>query len=220
MPAPLTLSLIVIACAAVGVALLVAGARRFRRRRLFSGTIHSLTALCFILAAAAVGFLGAGLLSYQRLTHEQAAAEIRFQRLADREFDAQLTYPTGRTQRFELRGDEWQIDARMLKWREFANLVGFDSAFRLERLSGRYVDIQEERTAPRTVHALNEPALVDPWQLARRYKSYLPWADALYGSATYLPMADGAAFEIKVTQSGLIARPLNPEAKTAVGAWQ
>ena len=220
LPAPLTLALIVAACATVGIVLMVAGARRLRHRRIFSGGVHCLTAACFLLGAGAVGFLGAGLLTYQRLTHEQEAAEIRFQRLGDRDFDALVTFPARPPQHFELRGDEWQIDARVLKWRPVATLVGFDSAFRLERLSGRYVDIHEERTAPRTVHSLSEAAPVDPWQLTRRYKSWLPWVDALYGSATFLPMADGAAYEIKVTQSGLIARPLNSVAHGAVGAWQ
>ena len=45
-----------------------------------------------------------------------------------------------------------------------------------------------------------------------RYRSWVPWLDALYGSATFLPMADGALYEIKVSQSGLVARPLNQAA--------
>jgi hypothetical protein len=33
-------------------------------------------------------------------------------------------------------------------------------------------------------------------------------------------MADGALYEIKVSQSGLLARPLNQAARSAVGGWQ
>lgn len=45
--------------------------------------------------------------------------------------------------------------------------------------------------------------------------------DTLYGSAAYMPMADGATYEIWLTQSGLIARPANPAANTATtgGGW-
>jgi hypothetical protein len=32
-------------------------------------------------------------------------------------------------------------------------------------------------------------------------------------------MADGARYEVKVSQSGLVARPLNLLARQAVGAW-
>jgi hypothetical protein len=58
------------------------------------------------------------------------------------------------------------------------------------------------------------------WYLAREYKQWVPWLDALYGSAAYVPMADGAAYEVKVSQSGLTARPLNQAARSAVGGWQ
>ena len=44
----------------------------------------------------------------------------------------------------------------------------------------------------------------------------MPWADALYGSAVYVPMSDGARYQVVVSQSGLVARPLN-EAGAAGG---
>ncbi len=135
------------------------------------------------------------------------------------EFNATLTYPNGERANFALRGDEWQVDARVLKWHAFANLLGFDAAYRLERISGRYTRLEDERTLPRTVYDLYTPGRIDPWELVHRYRSWVPWVDALYGSATFLPMADGALYEIKVSQSGLVARPLNQAAREAVGSW-
>jgi hypothetical protein len=41
-----------------------------------------------------------------------------------------------------------------------------------------------------------------------------------YGSATYLPMAAGARYEIHMSQSGLVARPDNEPAKAATRAWR
>jgi len=43
----------------------------------------------------------------------------------------------GKTLRFVVRGDERQIDARVLKWRGVATLLGLDCHCRLERPSGR-----------------------------------------------------------------------------------
>jgi len=60
------------------------------------------------------------------------------------------------TEILDLRGDEWQIDARVLKWRGMAVLIGFDTLYRLDRLSGRYRDITQERIGLRTVHSLSE----------------------------------------------------------------
>jgi hypothetical protein len=69
------------------------------------------------------------------------------------------------------------------------------------------------------VYDLHAPGRIDPWELIHSYRSWVPWMDALYGSATFLPMADGALYEIKVSQSGLVARPLNQAAREAVGSW-
>jgi len=69
------------------------------------------------------------------------------------------------------------------------------------------------------VYALHPPERVDAWALLRTWHEYVPWADALYGSATYVPMADGAAYEVTVSQTGLVARPLNDAARLAVGGW-
>jgi hypothetical protein len=215
----MTLTASIVVCALLGLLFFFAAVRRLRRRRLMGGMAHGAAAVVLILAAACAALVGANLRSYQRLSYEQPAGELQFARVGTQEFNATLTYPNGDRANFALHGDEWQVDARVLKWRAFANLVGFDAAYRLERISGRYTRVEDERTLSRTVYDLNTPGRIDPWELVHRYRSWLPWMDALYGSATFLPMADGALYEIKVSQSGLIARPLNQAAREAVGSW-
>jgi len=215
----MTFTATIVVCALLGLLFLFAALRRLRRRRLMGGMAHGAAALVLLLAAACAALVGASLRSYQRLSYEQPAGELQFARVGEREFNATLAYPNGERANFALRGDEWQVDARVLKWHAFANLVGFDTAYRLERISGRYTRIEDERTLSRTVYDLNPPGRVDPWELVHRYRSWLPWVDALYGSATFLPMVDGGLYEIKVSQSGLIARPLNQAAREAVGSW-
>jgi hypothetical protein len=207
-------------CVLLGLALLRSGARRLGELRFAACAAHGTLGLAALLAAAAVGLLGANLLSYERLTHEQPVARAAFARAGDQQFNATLTFPSGEARGYVLRGDDWQIDARVLKWRGAANLLGFDTIYRLERISGRYDDAERERTAPRTVYDLHPPERLDAWVLARAWHTWLPWVDALYGSAAYVPMADGAAYEVTVSQSGLVARPLNGEAHLAIGGWK
>ena len=184
-----------------------------------AGCAHGATAIVLFLLAACAVLVAANLRTYQRLSYEQPAGELQFSKLADRYFKAILSYPNGERADFDLRGDEWVVDARVLKWHAFANLMGFDAAYRLERIGGRYSHIEDERGEPRTVYDLHSPGRIDPWELVHQYHSWVPWMDALYGSATFLPMADGALYEIKVSQTGLIARPLNQSAREAVGSW-
>jgi hypothetical protein len=215
----MTITAPIILFALVGILCLFAAARRIRRRRVFGGVLIGATALVFILLSAVAALIAANLVTYQRLSFEQPAGELQLTRTGDREFNAVLTYPSGEHANFALRGDEWQIDARVLKWHAFANLVGFDSAYRLDRIGGRYTRLEDERSQPRSVYSLNQPQRIDLWDLVHRYHSWVPWMDALYGSATFLPMADGALYEIKVSQSGLVARPLNQAARDAVAGW-
>jgi hypothetical protein len=215
----MTFTALIVVFALAGLLFLVAAVRRLRRRRLLGGVLNGATALVLILLSVCAVLIAANMRTYQRLSFEQPAGELQLSRTGDREFNAVLTYPNGQRANFALRGDEWQVDARLLKWHAFANMIGFDTAYRLERIGGRFSRIEDERSQARTVYSLNAPQRIDPWELLHRYRSWMPWVDALYGSATFLPMADGALYEIKVSQSGLLARPLNQAARDAVGSW-
>ncbi len=203
----------------LGCLFLIAAVRRFRLRRTTGGFVAGTSALALFALAGCALLIGANLRSYERLTAEQPAGVLETSRVGVHRFSAILTYPSGESAVFFLRGDEWQIDARLLRWKAIANVAGFDTVYRLERISGRYAAIEDERSQPRTVYELNPPGRIDVWDVIHSYHSWLPWFDALYGSATYLPMADKARYEIKVSQSGLVARPLNDAARNAVGSW-
>jgi len=215
----MTFTALIVVFALAGILFFFAAVRRLRRRRHLGGVLSGATAIVLILLSACAALIAANLRTYQRLSFEQAAGELQLTRTGEREFNAVLTYPSGERANFALRGDEWQVDARVLKWHAFANMVGFDTAYRLERISGRFAHIEDERSQVRTVYSLNPAQRIDPWELVHRFHSWVPWIDAKYGSATFLPMADGALYEIKVSQSGLLARPLNQAARDAVGSW-
>jgi hypothetical protein len=172
------------------------------------------------LAGVAAGLVATNLVTYARLTHEQEAARVTTRQLGARQFAVSVQAPGRPPRHFQVRGDEWQIDARVLKWRALGTLLGFDTVYRLERLSGRYGDVQSERSSPRTVYELAADPGVDFWSVARRYPRYLPFADALYGSAAYVPMAEGAEYIVSVSASGLVVRPANDAARQAVGGWK
>jgi hypothetical protein len=203
----------------IGLLLFIVAVRRFRVMNVGSGVFSGTMALIFLALGAVVFAIVLDLRTYQRLTAESPVGELDLSRIAPHQYDAVLTYPNGTVAVFFLRGDEWQVDARILKWQGAVNLLGFDAALRLDRISGRYTNIEDERGQPRTVYQLRAPDPIDLWELARRYHRWLPWVDALYGSATFLPMADKGSYEISASQTGLIARPLNEAARNAVSGW-
>ncbi|AMN47525.1 hypothetical protein ACG33_10525 [Steroidobacter denitrificans] len=211
---------IAILLALFGLLLLTLSCQRLLRARFFAAGGSALAGLLMLAAAAVFFVLSTNLHTYARLTHEEPVAQIVFEARGPQRFRATLAQiPGGEMQTFMLAGDEWQLDARILKWRGWANLLGLNARYRLERMSGRYRDIEQERHKERTVYALSENPGLDLWRLSANYPRRLPFVDAMYGSAAYLPMADGARFEVSITAAGLIARPMNEAAGSAVDTW-
>lgn len=200
--------------------LLLVAVRRMRRLRLVRGTLFLLAGAFVMLVLALAGLVAGNLVTYSRLTHEEEAARVTARRLGDRFYEVEVKRTGTPVRYYEISGDEWQIDARVLKWRPLGTLIGLDTLYRLERISGRYGDVASELSAPRTVHDLSEPAGLDLWAVIRRHGRYLPLADALYGSAAFVPMADGAEYAVSVSASGLVVRPANDTARDALGAWR
>ena len=156
---------------------------------------------------------------YGRLIDEQLVSRIEFSQSSPGAYTARLMIDGEIDRLLELRGDEWQMDARVVNWKPPATLLGLDPIYQLDRLSGRYSDIDDEMSEERTVHALSEELPLDVWRVARKFPLLMPGVDAYYGTATYLPMADGARFEVTLTRTALIARPVNEQAREAVGQW-
>lgn len=206
--------------ALTGACLLVFALLRLRRWQWFAASLNTCMACVFIGAGVALFLLAMNLYSYQRLSYEQAVAEISFEKLADQRFRVELKAAGARTaDYYELNGDEWQVDARILVWKAPATLLGLDHRYRLERISGRYRNIDQERNSTRSVYALARDEGLEIWALLGRFEEYLPWLNAYYGSATYLPMAHEAHYQIKLGQSGLLAKPLNEKAEQALKKW-
>ena len=219
-PKVIGISLLLVIIVLVGILLLVTGLLRLFRLKLIGGLARiSVGAVLTVVAALGVG-VSLNLLTYHRLIEEQPVAIIRFESIGRDDFGAAVTFPDGHSRKLGISGDEWQMDVRVLKWSSAATDLGLDSLYRLDRISGRYLDIEMERNEIRSVHDLSASRGLNTWQYANKYRKYLPFVDAMYGSAAYLPMADGAMFEVTLSESGLVARPMNSVAEEAVDSWQ
>ena len=209
----------IIVFAVLGVVLFILGIHRVWRRRVLTGSLEGLVGILLLAVAAFMAAISINLYTYDRLTHESTIAEVSFHKIGPQHFGATVLLKNN-TKILDLRGDEWQVDARVLKWRGMAVLIGFDTLYRFDRLSGRYRDITQERTGPHTVYSLSEEQGLDLWMIGRRYAHWIPWIDAVYGSATYMPMVDGASYTVSVSGTGLLARPSNDIARKAIGEWR
>ena len=218
--------------ALIGLVLLFKGLGALFRGRFVGGLLGGATGGGLVAISAIAALLALDIQTYSRLSFEQPVATIITRQLGPQYFEATVieaahgeNMPSA-TNLYPLHGDEWRIEAQVLKWKPWANMLGLNTQYRLDRLSGRYQAIEQELNAQRSVHPLAHdqsnglPWKISTWDTARKYRKYVDAVDTLYGGAAYMPMADGARYEVWITQSGLIARPVNDAARNAsAGGW-
>ena len=221
---PILIALYVFAgfCALFALISAAGARRRWRERHRFSACHRSLWTMVFLLLALLGAFSASALLGYRRLTTETLLATLQVRQLGPQRLNVRIDTPDGAHRDVAIAGDQWQLDARVVKWEARAVMFGAPALYRLDRISGRYADATAESERARSVVALDEGNPFDLLDLKRRFPQWLPWIDADYGSAAFLPLVDGGEYNVSLAPAGgLVARPANAltERKLREAGW-
>jgi len=202
----------------LGLILLFAGFAKMAGLKPFAGVARLAFGSGFLGLAGVIALAGLNIQTYKRLTYERPVASVTFTAVAGEPdaYRADVVFSDG-----ELllqadgsapifRGNEWQMGAKVIKFRPMANILGYDSIYRLEHMrSLDAAQFSSEAVTQGKVDGIliveTEPG-INVGGLAARYGSQFG-IDAEYGSATYQPMGDGYEYEVSITQDALIARP-------------
>jgi hypothetical protein len=202
----------------LGLILLFAGFAKLAGLKPFAGVARLAFGSGFLGLAGVIAFAGLNIQTYSRLTYERPVANIKFVAVPDEPntYLADVTFEdgskwleaSGTMPKFV--GNQWQIDAKVLKFKPMANILGYDSIYRLEAMEAKdTTQYSSEAVKKGDLYRMNivskEPG-IDVGQLAVKYGSKFG-IDAEYGSATYQPLGDGYEFDVTITQDALIARP-------------
>lgn len=197
-----------------------AAARCWRTRRRGGAGLRVVVGLALLGCAGFAALVGTALLGWRRLAAESLVATIDTRALGAQRYAVGVELPDGTRREVELDGDDWQLDARVIKWKTTAVVLGAPPLYRLERIGGRWHSIEQARSGPYTIHALAEPATtIDPWVLLRQLPDRIDMIDADYGSAAWLPMVDQGRYTVSFAASGgLVARPADAATAEALRA--
>ena len=178
-----------------------------QRRHLAASWRGLLCLVCFALTLLLAG-TGYSLRGYRLLNEESPVVDIDARILSPQRWALTLTWPDGRTRQVTLSGDDWRVEAVVLKWKLPALLAGVPPLYRLDRLSGRYDDAAQEVEAPRTVITFGQSGALDLLTLRKHYPQWLPEVDTVYGSGVFLPLVDEGHYSVSLMRTGaLVARP-------------
>ncbi len=176
------------------------------------GLVRRLQALVVGLALVCLALLLTGgvvlLRAFESFAGETLVAKVRCHRTGPEAFE--LTYlpadaPPSSVRTISLRGDQWAIAGGIVKWHRWLTAAGVPTYHRVLRLSGQFSDVARERQHPPTVEALApETDLV--WELLYKADPYLPFVEAVYGSAAFVYAEPGRVQEVYVTPSGYMIK--------------
>ena len=169
--------------------------------------------LLLVLALVALTAFSIALGAYRAFSHEELVAIVRCEKLnRPGEFLLEVTPMEdeipGITQRYEMAGDQWSIGGDVLKWEPWLAFAGLKSRHKLTRLSSRYWTAQAEMTQPRKDYDLNG-GTSPVWRWFYSSGTPLPFIDAVYGNAAYVPVQPGRRWGVYVTHSGYFIRLLS-----------
>ncbi len=158
-------------------------------------------------------------------------AQVKLTKAADQEYllylelaDATEAVRQGSLEKqnnlFVVNGDLWQLDIRVITWHPLLAQLGFQTLFRLDRLSGRYHLLEDERLKSRSLIQLDADDITRVlWPyMAQAFDGWL--FSSYYGSAVYAPMADAAEYSLYLSPTGLELKPANNQAVQALKSWQ
>jgi len=206
-----SLSVLIIVCSVLSLIFFIATISALRRKKLLSSTLRFLLAALFLTLASLFGTITLATVGYRALTYEETAATVRIEPISTKLFMAHFRFPDGRQASYKLAGDELYVDAHILKWKPFVNIIGLHTAYELERVTGRYIDVKNELGSPRTVFLLSQDKPLNIFNLRQRYFFFHHLLDAEYGSATFINSDKAAIFEIRVSTTGLLIRDGLPQ---------
>lgn len=209
--------------AALGVIVLLRGFGHVANGRAGKGLSHLAVGSPLALLGLGVALVALNTQSFARLSHENDVANISVKALDASKNQYRVTIQRldgpNQTLACDLQGDEWTLDARVQKWKPWANVLGLDTTYTLDQINNKYYDAARGNGRPITACDLRGPApavdqyVPQSWLIWLVGQSYTE--QRRFGSAAYMPLADGATYHVVMTQSGLNAEPSNDIAKGA-----
>jgi hypothetical protein len=208
-----------------GLAFVLSGMGWMFRGKPFKGGRGVVSGGALLAIGAVASLVGLNIQTYNRLSYERPIARVELDRVDGATFTATVIelddegQPFGEPKEYTLNGQQWQMDARVITWKPWANVLGLDSQYELQNIWGRDVSDRRNLRAEGQAMEVERPG-INAMELMEGLGRFSPVeaTEREFGSAVYMPMVDGAVYEVRMTQEGLAVDPGNDLARGAVEA--
>jgi hypothetical protein len=132
--------------------------------------------------------------SYRRIPATGPVAHFHFTRQAPGDYVLRVEYVGGDEEFYDVRGEDWRLAVRTLRWNGLAARAGLPPFYRLETLATSPGEDRQLLTTDTTV--------LDLWGLARDLP-WLPWIEAGLEQTSQFHIVDGGRFTLRFAGNGL-----------------
>lgn len=222
-------ALLALVLVAFGCIALLLGFSRWLAHRHWAAAGNVAIGVLLLGVAQAYWPVASNLESYARLhARPTLVAQLHCERTGPSEFRLTLTHlPGGRMQVYQVNGDQWRLEARTLIWKGPAAQVGVQPAYRLERLSARYLRARRPAEPP-----ANDPLPApdsfdlaeadeigaDVWARARTGQGWTEQVEPGRVYGPWRPLADAARFDVWLSHGSDLDARMDVTAANEAGA--
>jgi hypothetical protein len=182
--------------------------RQWRKKRWLGMLRYTFLLALFASLTAAAVVVTYSFAMFHNLTYREPVAMISVRAQLPHHYAVTVTLPDGSSQQYALLGDQWLLGANVMVLKPWLQAIGMKNQYQLDFLSSRFNDPETNSTTLLPSYRLSEVAhhAIAAWFYRMAMLPYL--IETIEGSAVYMPLKDKAQYQVVLTPSGLLARPL------------
>ncbi|MGC3980672.1 MAG: hypothetical protein QM808_05380 [Steroidobacteraceae bacterium] len=199
--------------AGFGVLLIALSYQRHLHRRTVAALAHGIAGAVLFLAGALLFAVALNFNTYDKLSENQPLAELSIEQSGPQTYQVRLMrIPAGDLQVFTLKGDRWQLQARLLQWHGWAQWLGLSTNVRLEQLLSTFDTPPKAKngaSASNTSYRLSRNPGINLWNLQQQHPEQIQALTAQELQTENFALRGSTRFHVYLSAGVLTARVIN-----------
>jgi hypothetical protein len=178
-----------------------------RKKRALICIIHFLVVVIFALISSIFMLLYVGLKGYENFTYNKPVFFIECPIKSDDYFELKfipLKDEEGTVKYYRVKGQQFVVEGHIVKWENFFVTLGMKPLYKITRLTGRYISVNDEKGKERSVYEIAEESRIWRWLMC--YGEKIPGIDAVYGSSSFKDAVEYKKYTVSVTHNAFVIK--------------
>jgi len=186
------------------------------RKNFLVGLLQFLFIVMMLVGSVAIILIGMMVRSYNNFETRELVTRIHSQQISVTPPRLQVTFlgdiaAKYETNQFEVDGEQWAVEGKILKWSEWLSLFGLQAHYKLTRVCGRRAANQQEPNSEISAFVLSNETSEKMWSWLFDRKEMLPIVRVVEQKSAYTFPDARQVFDLYVTTEGFVVEPESAE---------